>query len=55
VQAERAQHDGRIASGFELLTLGRESLPKVAEVINLAVEHHHVPGHWVHHRLGAGR
>ena len=29
--------------------------PKVAEVVDLAVEDDHVPGHRVHHGLGAGR
>ena len=54
VQAERAQHDGRVAGGLELLPLGHQAPPQVAEVVDLAVEDHHVPGHRVHHGLGAG-
>ena len=54
VQAERAQHDGRVAGGLELLPLGHQAPPQVAEVVDLAVEDHHVPGHRVHHGLGTG-
>ena len=54
VQAERAQHDGRVAGGLELLPLGHQAPPQVAEVVDLAVEDHHVPGHRVDHGLGTG-
>ncbi len=55
VQAERAQHDGRVAGGMELLPLGHQAPPQVGKIVDLAVEDDHVPGHRVHHRLGTGR
>ena len=54
VQAKRAQHDGRVAGGLERLPLGHQAPPQVAEVVDLAVEDHDVPGHRVDHGLGAG-
>ncbi len=51
VQAERAQHDGGVAGGLELLPLGHQAPPQVAEIIDLAVEDHHVPSHRVDHGL----
>ena len=54
VQAERAQHDGRVAGGLEFLPLGHQALPQVAKIVDLAVEDHHMPGHRVHHGLGTG-
>ena len=54
MQAERAKHHGRVAGGLYLLPLGHEAPPQVAEIVDLAVEDDHVPGHRVHHRLGAG-
>ena len=55
VQAKGAEHDGRVAGGVQLLPLGHQAPPKVAEVVDLAVEDDDVPGHRVHHGLGAGR
>jgi hypothetical protein len=55
VQAERAHHDGRVASGFELLPLGHQAPPKIAEVVDLAIEDDYVPGHWITHGLGTSR
>ena len=54
VQPKRAQHDGRVAGGLEFLALGHQAPPQVAEVVDLAVEDHHVPGHRVDHGLGTG-
>ena len=55
VQAKRAQHDGRVAGGPELLPLGLQAPPQVLEVVDLAVEGDNVPGHRIDHRLIAGR
>ncbi len=54
MQAERAQHHCGVAARIELFPLGRQALPQVAEVVDLAVEDHHVSRHRVHHGLGAG-
>ena len=39
----------------ELLPLGPQAPPKFPEIVDLAVEDDHVPGHRVHHGLGASR
>ena len=54
VQAEGAEHDGRVARGSEFLPLGLQAPPELPKIIDLAVEDNHVPGHRVHHGLGAG-
>ena len=54
MQGKRTKHHGRIARRLHLLSLGDEAAPKVAEIVDLAVEDDHVPGHRVHHRLGPG-
>ena len=55
MQAERTQHDGRVAGGLEFLSLGKEALPQVGKIVDLAVENHDVPGHRIDHGLGTGR
>ena len=54
MQGKRAQHHGRIARRLHLLSLGDQAAPKVAEIVDLAVEDDDVPGHRVDHGLGAG-
>jgi len=55
VQAKDAEHDGRVAGGPQLLALGHQAPPKVAEIVDLAVEDHHVPGQRIDHGLGTSR